>query len=158
VSISPFLFFSQDFSHHFMLSPFDSEHSSLYVLVVHISPFMLLVTLVSPLVTLFLQSSSVSDGREPGAMNFATIRTTSIVTQEAQEHVQENVMREQMSGYKRMRRQHQKQLQQVIIKIIIFDKYINSFSWRAKSLLIIRGLTYLTFVPASLKSNDKQSF
>lgn len=59
------------------------------------------------------RSSSGSVGREPGAMNFATIRTTSIVTQEAQEHVQENVMREQMSGYKRMRRTHQKQLQQM---------------------------------------------
>ena len=44
--------------------------------------------------------------------NFATIRTTSIVTRQMQEHAKEN-MHEQMSGYRRMRRQHQKALIQV---------------------------------------------
>lgn len=43
---------------------------------------------------------------EHGANNFATIRTTSIVTKQQKEHMQEE-MHEQMSGYKRMRREHQ---------------------------------------------------
>ncbi|KAK7869690.1 hypothetical protein R5R35_009917 [Gryllus longicercus] len=38
--------------------------------------------------------------------NFATIRTTSIVTKQHKEHMQEE-MHEQMTGYKRMRREHQ---------------------------------------------------
>ncbi|XP_039188459.1 serine/threonine-protein kinase TAO3 isoform X2 [Crotalus tigris] len=41
---------------------------------------------------------------------FATIRSASLVTRQIHEHEQENELREQMSGYKRMRRQHQKQL------------------------------------------------
>lgn len=41
--------------------------------------------------------------------NFATIRTTSIVTKQQKEHMQEE-MHEQMSGYKRMRREHQSAL------------------------------------------------
>ena len=61
-----------------------------------------------------LQSSGGSIGSEPGANNFATIRTTSIVNQQRYDHRQESAMREQMTGYKRLRRQHQKQLQQVI--------------------------------------------
>lgn len=44
-----------------------------------------------------------------GTNNFATIRTTSIVTKEQKEHMQEE-MHEQMSGYKRMRREHQSAL------------------------------------------------
>lgn len=47
--------------------------------------------------------------------NFATIRTTSIVTRQMQEHAKEN-MHEQMSGYRRMRRQHQKTLVQLELK------------------------------------------
>ncbi|XP_070572866.1 serine/threonine-protein kinase TAO1-like isoform X2 [Ptychodera flava] len=47
------------------------------------------------------------------ANNFATIRTTTIVSAQAKEHRRENELREQMTGYKRMRRQHQKQLQQL---------------------------------------------
>lgn len=47
--------------------------------------------------------------------NFATIRTTSIVTRQMQEHAKEN-MHEQMSGYRRMRRQHQKTLVQLETK------------------------------------------
>lgn len=47
--------------------------------------------------------------------NFATIRTTSIVTRQLQEHSKEN-MHEQMSGYRRMRRQHQKTLVQLETK------------------------------------------
>uniref|UniRef100_A0A8C8DL80 non-specific serine/threonine protein kinase n=1 Tax=Oryzias sinensis TaxID=183150 RepID=A0A8C8DL80_9TELE len=42
--------------------------------------------------------------------HFATIRTASLVTREIQEHEQDSELREQMSGYKRMRRQHQKHL------------------------------------------------
>ncbi|VVC40944.1 Protein kinase domain,Protein kinase-like domain,Protein kinase, ATP binding site [Cinara cedri] len=41
-----------------------------------------------------------------GHNNFATIRTTSIVTKQQKEHMQEE-MHEQMSGYKRMRKEHQ---------------------------------------------------
>lgn len=49
----------------------------------------------------------------PGAnANFATIRTTSIVTRQMQEHAKD----QQMSGYKRMRRQHQKALAQLETK------------------------------------------
>ncbi|XP_076256599.1 serine/threonine-protein kinase Tao isoform X2 [Rhynchophorus ferrugineus] len=44
-----------------------------------------------------------------GGNNFATIRTTSIVTKQQKEHMQEE-MHEQMSGYKRMRREHQSAL------------------------------------------------
>lgn len=50
---------------------------------------------------------------EPTPNNFATLRTTSIITHQQREHVHENLMREQMTGYKRLRRQHQKQLMQV---------------------------------------------
>lgn len=57
-------------------------------------------------------SSSISSS-DPGANNFATIRTTSIVTKQQKEHMQESEMHEQMSGYKRMRRQHQKLLIQL---------------------------------------------
>ncbi|XP_044304784.1 serine/threonine-protein kinase TAO3 isoform X2 [Varanus komodoensis] len=42
--------------------------------------------------------------------HFATIKSASLVTRQIHEHEQENELREQMSGYKRMRRQHQKQL------------------------------------------------
>uniref|UniRef100_A0A8B9R5M3 non-specific serine/threonine protein kinase n=1 Tax=Astyanax mexicanus TaxID=7994 RepID=A0A8B9R5M3_ASTMX len=42
--------------------------------------------------------------------HFATIRTASLVTRQIQEHEQGSALREQMTGYKRMRRQHQKQL------------------------------------------------
>ena len=47
--------------------------------------------------------------------NFKTIRPTSIVTRQAREH--ENELREQFTGYKRMRRQHQKQLQSLETKL-----------------------------------------
>lgn len=45
--------------------------------------------------------------------NFATLRTTSIVTRQLKEHARENQLHEQMSGYKRMRRQHQKAIIQL---------------------------------------------
>ncbi|CAG5044190.1 unnamed protein product [Parnassius apollo] len=50
-------------------------------------------------------SAAISLVSEHGANNFATIRTTSIVTKQQKEHNHE--MHEQMSGYKRMRREHQ---------------------------------------------------
>lgn len=50
----------------------------------------------------------------PITNNFATIRTTSIVTKQQKEHMQEE-MHEQMSGYKRMRKEHQGALLKVII-------------------------------------------
>ncbi|XP_037754736.1 serine/threonine-protein kinase TAO2 isoform X6 [Chelonia mydas] len=59
------------------------------------------------------QSSSSAARRRAYCRNrdhFATIRTASLVTRQIQEHEQDSALREQMSGYKRMRRQHQKQL------------------------------------------------
>ncbi|XP_023235832.1 serine/threonine-protein kinase Tao isoform X1 [Centruroides vittatus] len=61
-------------------------------------------------------SSTSLNSTDVGANNFATIRTTSIVTRQMKEHEQENQMHEQMSGYKRMRRQHQKALIQLEAK------------------------------------------
>jgi len=61
-----------------------------------------------------LQSADVNGPDEIGpGNNFATIRTTSIVKQQQLEHIQADNMREQMSGYKEMRRLHQKQTHQV---------------------------------------------
>ncbi|XP_068610285.1 serine/threonine-protein kinase TAO2 [Brachionichthys hirsutus] len=61
------------------------------------------------------EASSAAGGggggrRRRGRDHFATIRTASLVTRQIQEHEQGSALREQMSGYKRMRRQHQKQL------------------------------------------------
>ncbi|XP_013867926.1 serine/threonine-protein kinase TAO1 [Austrofundulus limnaeus] len=42
--------------------------------------------------------------------HFATIRTASVLTRQIKEHEQNSELREQILGYKRMRRQHQKQL------------------------------------------------
>ncbi|XP_012730020.2 serine/threonine-protein kinase TAO1 [Fundulus heteroclitus] len=42
--------------------------------------------------------------------DFATIRTASALTRQMKEHEQDSELREQILGYKRMRRQHQKQL------------------------------------------------
>lgn len=53
-----------------------------------------------------MQQAMANAVHEHGANNFATIRTTSIVTKQQKEHMQEE-MHEQMSGYKRMRREHQ---------------------------------------------------
>ena len=61
-------------------------------------------------------SSTSLNSAEMGANNFATLRTTSIVTRQIKEHDKENQMYEQMSGYKRMRRQHQKALLQLEAK------------------------------------------
>ncbi|XP_072043945.1 serine/threonine-protein kinase TAO3-like isoform X2 [Amphiura filiformis] len=52
---------------------------------------------------------------DPTEDNFKTIRPTSIITRQAREH--ENELREQFTGYKRMRRQHQKQLQSLETKL-----------------------------------------
>ena len=50
--------------------------------------------------------SAMDDDAGIDPKNFATIRTTSIVQRQQKEHLQEE-MHEQMSGYKRMRRDHQ---------------------------------------------------
>ncbi|XP_042343503.1 LOW QUALITY PROTEIN: serine/threonine-protein kinase TAO3 [Plectropomus leopardus] len=54
------------------------------------------------------RSSQAQNYKNQG--RFATIKSASLVTKQIHEHEQENELREQMSGYKRMRRQHQKQL------------------------------------------------
>lgn len=51
-------------------------------------------------------AASLADEPTIDPKNFATIRTTSIVQRQQKEHLQEE-MHEQMSGYKRMRRDHQ---------------------------------------------------
>lgn len=51
--------------------------------------------------------------------NFATIRTPSIVQKQRKEYATDDIFREQMSGYKRMRRQHQKQLLQLEEKFVL---------------------------------------
>ncbi|XP_061162702.1 serine/threonine-protein kinase TAO1-like [Saccostrea echinata] len=62
-------------------------------------------------------SISQASGRsEPDTNNFATIRPTSIVTKQFKEHEQSNELKEQFTGYKRMRKQHQKQLKQMEAK------------------------------------------
>lgn len=55
------------------------------------------------------RSSNSSALVEHGPNNFATLRTTSIVTKQQKEHMQEE-MHEQMTGYKRMRREQQSAL------------------------------------------------
>ncbi|XP_036836071.1 serine/threonine-protein kinase TAO3 isoform X1 [Oncorhynchus mykiss] len=55
-------------------------------------------------------SSDKSQAHNYRHNNFSTIKSASLVTKQIHEHEQENELREQMSGYKRMRRQHQKQL------------------------------------------------
>lgn len=65
-----------------------------------------------------LQISQASSGRsEPDTNNFATIRPTSIVTKQFKEHEHTNELKEQFTGYKRMRKQHQKQLRQVSVSV-----------------------------------------
>nr|XP_057925601.1 serine/threonine-protein kinase TAO3 isoform X2 [Doryrhamphus excisus] len=54
------------------------------------------------------KSSQAQNYKNQG--RFATIKSASLVTKQIHEHEQESELREQMSGYKRMRRQHQKQL------------------------------------------------
>uniref|UniRef100_A0AAX7TCZ6 Serine/threonine-protein kinase TAO3 n=1 Tax=Astatotilapia calliptera TaxID=8154 RepID=A0AAX7TCZ6_ASTCA len=56
----------------------------------------------------FDKSSQAQNYKNQG--RFATIKSASLVTKQIHEHEQESELREQMSGYKRMRRQHQKQL------------------------------------------------
>uniref|UniRef100_A0A671YH74 non-specific serine/threonine protein kinase n=1 Tax=Sparus aurata TaxID=8175 RepID=A0A671YH74_SPAAU len=63
-----------------------------------------------PEIDVQLEASSAGGRRRRGRDHFATIRTASLVTRQIQEHEQGSALREQMSGYKRMRRQHQKQL------------------------------------------------
>ncbi|XP_028990641.1 serine/threonine-protein kinase TAO2 isoform X1 [Betta splendens] len=84
--------------------------------------------------------------RRRGRDHFATIRTASLVTRQIQEHEQGSALREQMSGYKRMRRQHQKQLMALENKLksemdehqLRLDKELenqrNSFSMEAEKL------------------------
>ena len=46
-------------------------------------------------------------------------RTTSIVTQQQRQHIQQNIIREQMSGYKQLRSQHKRQLHQVLLLLYL---------------------------------------
>ena len=51
-----------------------------------------------------------------GSNNFATLRTTSILTRQIKEHEKENQMYDQLSFYKRMRKQHLKAIVQLEMK------------------------------------------
>ena len=53
------------------------------------------------------------------ANNFATLRTTSMVTKEQRDLDQENMMKQQMSGFKQMRKAHLKQLRQVSLSLYV---------------------------------------
>lgn len=53
---------------------------------------------------------------KPGPNNFATLRTISMVTKEQRKVDQENMMKQQMSGFKQMRKTHLKQLHQMEYK------------------------------------------
>ncbi|XP_067928403.1 serine/threonine-protein kinase TAO1-like isoform X2 [Watersipora subatra] len=57
------------------------------------------------------------ENTQEGANNFATIRTPSIVKKQKVEQAQDDLFKEQMSGYKRMRKQHQKELLQLEEKL-----------------------------------------
>ncbi|XP_071094275.1 serine/threonine-protein kinase TAO3-like isoform X1 [Haliotis cracherodii] len=58
-------------------------------------------------------SASSARGMELYQHNFATIRTPSIVRKEIKDHEHSNELREQFTGYKRLRKQHQKELIQM---------------------------------------------
>lgn len=63
-------------------------------------------------------------GGEPaGTSNFATIKTTSIVSKQHKEHMQED-MHAAMSGYKRMRQEHQRAQAKVLL-VVDMNLYIN---------------------------------
>ncbi|XP_055957551.1 serine/threonine-protein kinase TAO1-B isoform X3 [Patella vulgata] len=65
------------------------------------------------------QPSASSSSLDVGTSNFATIRTTSIVHKQIKEHEHSNELREQFTGYKRLRKQHQKELQTMENKFAI---------------------------------------
>ncbi|XP_046574136.1 LOW QUALITY PROTEIN: serine/threonine-protein kinase TAO3-like [Haliotis rubra] len=58
-------------------------------------------------------SASSARGMELYQHNFATIRTPSIVRKEIKDHEHSNELREQFTGYKSLRKQHQKELIQL---------------------------------------------
>lgn len=62
---------------------------------------------------LFQNNFGGQENTQYGANNFATIRTPSIVKKQKVEQAQDDLFKEQMSGYKKMRKQHQRELQQV---------------------------------------------
>lgn len=58
-------------------------------------------------------STASLNSNDLSSNNFATLRTSSILTRQIKEHEKKDQMYEQMSGYKIMRRQHQKALIQL---------------------------------------------
>jgi len=84
-------------------------------------PCLSLITKYCELVLLKLtfcdQSSDEPVVNEASCNNFATIRTTSIVKQQQREKLGRDFMREQMTNYRQIRRQHSRQLQQVIFPL-----------------------------------------
>ena len=79
----------------------------------------------------FQMSNASNRSLEPGANNFATIRTTSIVTKQIKDHEVSNELREQFAGYKRMRKQHQKQL------LSVRYSFIDVFSMKVTLVVVL---------------------
>ncbi|ESO84617.1 hypothetical protein LOTGIDRAFT_131793 [Lottia gigantea] len=63
--------------------------------------------------------SASSSSLDVSPSNFATIRTTSIVHKQIKEHEHSNELREQFTGYKRLRKQHQKELHTMETKFAV---------------------------------------
>ncbi|VDK20428.1 unnamed protein product [Anisakis simplex] len=71
---------------------------------------------------------------------FSTLRTTKLISKEMEEHNRENNIYEQMSGYKRLRQQHRKELKQLEERCAVememlkqktdkeYEQLINNFS------------------------------
>ena len=78
-----------------------------------------------------------------GANNFATIRTPSIVKKQKVEQAQDDLFKEQMSGYKKMRKQHQRELHQV-------SDCIHSLSACTPNLVQLLASTISGMAPLSL--------
>jgi thousand and one amino acid protein kinase len=68
---------------------------------------------------------------EAGTDNFATIRATYIVTKQIKDHEVSNELREQFAGYKRMRKQHQKQL------LSVRYSFIDVFSMKVTLVVVL---------------------
>lgn len=65
----------------------------------------------------------VGNAGEASTSNFATIKTTSIVSKQQKEHLQED-MHAAMSGYKRMRQEHQRAQAKVGASLLFAVQYL----------------------------------
>ena len=85
----------------------------------------------------YMQPSDSQAENIANCNNFATIRTTSIVKQQQREKLGRDFMREQMTNYRQIRRQHSRQLQQVIC----YQKYLVQSGLRGQEIdVVLSGL------------------